>query len=70
MLRLAHSGSFPDPQKLIIQEFTNLMQKDGRRSLSQNFYIPQEVVETKIHTTFERESLRSDGENPVFKLLE
>lgn len=46
------------------------MQKDGRHTLSQNFYIPQEVVETKLHTTFERESLRSDGENPVFKLLE
>jgi hypothetical protein len=37
------------------------MQKDGRRLLSQKFHIPQEVVETKIVTKFERENLRIEA---------
>jgi hypothetical protein len=54
MLRIAHSASF---------------QKDESRFLFQNFYIPQELIETEIYMRFERERSRLEGKKPVFKLL-
>jgi len=44
------------------------MQKGERHFLSQNFYIPQEVVENKVHTKFEKNP-RIDGEKPIFKRI-
>ena len=50
------------------------MQKDERYFLSQNLYIPQELVETvtyiSTYTTCEMERLRMEGERPVLKFLE